>query len=590
MNQFISRNEIADVIRTRSKVFWTVGIFTAFINLLMLVPSIYMLQVYDRVLPSRNEITLLMLTLIMLGMFGMMSLLEYVRSMVVIRIGSQLDMRLNTRVYTAAYEANLKNGSSDAGQMLSDLTNLRQFLTGSALFAFFDAPWFPIYLLVIFLFNPWLGLFALVGALLLIALAVINEMVSKKPLAEASKLSIMSGTLASTNLRNAEVIEALGMLPNLKRRWFGLHQRFLNSQRIASERASRVTSITKFVRMSLQSLVLGLGGWLAIDGHITPGMMIAGSILMGRTLAPIEQVINVWKSYSAAKLSYGRLVKLLETHPQRGTGMSLPRPEGVLAVEGVTATPPGSKGDAVLHNVSFAIQPGDVLGIIGPSASGKSTLARLLVGIWPVSEGIVRLDNADIYQWNKDELGPYIGYLPQDIELFAGTIAENIARFNEIDSEKVIEAAKLAGVHELILRFPNGYDSVLGNGGAGLSGGQKQRIGLARALYGDPSLVVLDEPNSNLDDAGEKALNQAIMFLKQRNKTVVLITHRTNLLSMTSKLLLLVNGNVNAFGPTQQVLQALANAQKAQTQQPQQAVRAVNSEPDEGNIPKTQIN
>ena len=590
MNQFIPRNEIADVIRNRSKVFWTVGIFTAFINLLMLVPSIYMLQVYDRVLPSRNEITLLMLTLIMLGMFGMMSLLEYVRSMVVIRIGSQLDMRLNTRVYTAAYEANLKNGSSDAGQMLSDLTNLRQFLTGSALFAFFDAPWFPIYLLVIFLFNPWLGLFALVGALLLIALAVINEMVSKKPLAEASKLSIMSGTLASTNLRNAEVIEALGMLPNLKRRWFGLHQRFLNSQRIASERASRVTSITKFVRMSLQSLVLGLGGWLAIDGHITPGMMIAGSILMGRTLAPIEQVINVWKSYSAAKLSYGRLVKLLETHPQRGTGMSLPRPEGVLAVEGVTATPPGSQGDAVLHNVSFAIQPGDVLGIIGPSASGKSTLARLLVGIWPVSEGIVRLDNADIYQWNKDELGPYIGYLPQDIELFAGTIAENIARFNDIDSDKVIEAAKLAGVHELILRFPNGYDSVLGNGGAGLSGGQKQRIGLARALYGDPSLVVLDEPNSNLDDAGEKALNQAIMFLKQRNKTVVLITHRTNLLSMTSKLLLLVNGNVNAFGPTQQVLQALANAQKAQTQPPQQAVRAVNSEPDEGNIPKTQIN
>ncbi len=590
MNQFIPRNEIADVIRTRSKVFWTVGIFTAFINLLMLVPSIYMLQVYDRVLPSRNEITLLMLTLIMLGMFGMMSLLEYVRSMVVIRIGSQLDMRLNTRVYTAAYEANLKNGSSDAGQMLSDLTNLRQFLTGSALFAFFDAPWFPIYLLVIFLFNPWLGLFALVGALLLIALAVINEMVSKKPLAEASKLSIMSGTLASTNLRNAEVIEALGMLPNLKRRWFGLHQRFLNSQRIASERASRVTSITKFVRMSLQSLVLGLGGWLAIDGHITSGMMIAGSILMGRTLAPIEQVINVWKSYSAAKLSYGRLVKLLETHPQRGTGMSLPRPEGVLAVEGVTATPPGSQGDAVLHNVSFAIQPGDVLGIIGPSASGKSTLARLLVGIWPVSEGIVRLDNADIYQWNKDELGPYIGYLPQDIELFAGTIAENIARFNDIDSEKVIEAAKLAGVHELILRFPNGYDSVLGNGGAGLSGGQKQRIGLARALYGDPSLVVLDEPNSNLDDAGEKALNQAIMFLKQRNKTVVLITHRTNLLSMTSKLLLLVNGNVNAFGPTQQVLQALANAQKAQAQPPQQAVRAVNSEPDEGNIPKTQIN
>ncbi|CAI0979574.1 Type I secretion system ATP-binding protein PrsD [Serratia entomophila] len=582
--QYIGSNEISDVIRTRSKVFWTVGIFTAFINLLMLVPSVYMLQVYDRVLPSRNEITLLMLTLIMLAMYAMMSLLEYVRSMVVIRIGSQLDMRLNTRVYTAAYEANLKNGTSDAGQMLGDLTTVRQFLTGNALFAFFDAPWFPIYLLVIFLFNPWLGLFALVGSLILIALAVANEMVSKKPLGEASKLSIMSGGLASANLRNAEVIEALGMLPNLKRRWFSLHSRFLNSQRVASERAATVTSITKFVRLSLQSLVLGLGGWLAIDGHITPGMMIAGSILMGRTLAPIEQVINVWKSWSAAKLSYNRLVNLLEQHPERGTGMSLPPPAGALSVEGITATPPGSKGEAVLHNVSFALQPGDVLGIIGPSASGKSTLARLLVGIWPVSEGIVRLDTADIYQWNKDELGPHIGYLPQDIELFAGTIAENISRFNDIDSEKVIEAAKLAGVHELILRFPHGYDSLIGNGGAGLSGGQKQRIGLARALYGDPALVVLDEPNSNLDDAGEKALNQAIQFLQQRNKTVILITHRTNLLSMTNKLLLLTNGVVNAFGPTQQVLTALANAQKQQ-----QAAAAVSAPvKNEGDFVKTQ--
>lgn len=566
---FIPRNEIADAIRTRTRVFWSIGIFTAFINLLMLVPSVYMLQVYDRVLPSRNEITLLMLTLIMLGMFAMMSLLEYIRSMVVICISNQLDMRLNTRVYTAVYEANIKNGSSDAGQMLNDLTNLRQFLTGSALFTFFDVPWFPVYLSVIFLFNPWLGLFALLGALLLISLAVINEFVSKKPLAEACKLSIVSGNLASTNLRNAEVIEALGMLPNLRHRWFDLHQQFLSSQRIASERSGRVSAVTKFVRMSLQSLVLGLGGWLAIDGHITPGMMIAGSILMGRTLAPIEQVINVWKSYSAARLSYDRLVRLLETYPQRSTGMSLPRPEGVVSVEGVSATPPGSSEAVVLHNVSFGIQPGDVLGIIGPSASGKSTLARVLVGVWPVSEGTVRLDNSDIYQWDKSELGPYIGYLPQDIELFAGTIAENIARFNDIDSEKVIEAAKLAGVHELILRFPDGYNTVLGSSGVGLSGGQKQRIGLARALYGIPSLVVLDEPDSSLDDAGKKALDQAITSLRRRNKTVILITHRTSLLSMTSKLLLLVNGNVNAFGPTQQVLQRLKDAQKmSKFQQP----------------------
>lgn len=585
MTPTLPYNEIAAVIRARSKVFWTLGIFTALINLLMLVPSVYMLQVYDRALPSRNEITLLMLTLIMLSMFGVMALLEYVRSMVVIRIGSQLDMQLNTRIYTAAFESNLKNGSSDAGQMLNDLTTVRQFLTGSALFAFFDAPWFPIYLLVIFLFNPWLGLFALIGSLLLIALAVMNEVLSRKSLGEASKLSIMSGNLASTNLRNAEVIEALGMLPNLKRRWFGLHQRFLNNQRIASERSARVTSITKFVRLSLQSLVLGLGGWLAIDGHITPGMMIAGSILMGRTLAPIEQVINVWKSYSSAKLSYNRLVQLLDAHPQRGEGMSLPRPVGELSVENVTAAPPGSQVPAVLHNVSFALQAGDVLGIIGPSASGKSTLARLLVGIWPVSSGIVRLDGADIYQWNKDELGPHIGYLPQDIELFAGTIAENIARFNEVDAEKVLEAAKLAGVHDMILRFPKGYDSIIGNGGAGLSGGQKQRIGLARALYGEPSLVVLDEPNSNLDDVGERALNHAIQTLHQRKTTVVLITHRTNLLSMTNKLLLLTNGQVNAFGGTQQVIQALSQAQKSPVQPNAQAV---NGELEQENTAKTQ--
>lgn len=589
MEHFIPRNEIADVIRTRSKIFWTVGVFTAFINILMLVPSIYMLQVYDRVLPSGNEITLLMLTLIMLGMFGMMALLEYARSMVVIRIGAQLDMRLNSRVYTAAYEDNLKNKSADAGNMLNDLTNMRQFMTGSALFAFFDAPWFPIYLLVIFLFNPWLGLFALIGSLMLVGLAIVNEMVSKKPLAEASRLALQSGSLASTNLRNAEVIEALGMLPNIKSRWYNLHQRFLNSQRTASESATRVASVTKFVRLSLQSLVLGLGGWLAIDGHITPGMMIAGSILMGRTLAPIEQVINVWKSWSSARLSYQRLVKLLDQNPPRGTNMSLPAPKGELSVENVSATPPGSQGEAVLHNVSFAIQPGDVLGLIGPSASGKSTLARLMVGIWPVDEGIVRLDSADIYQWNKDELGPYIGYLPQDIELFAGTIAENIARFSDIDAEKVIDAARLAGVHELILHFPNGYDTVIGNSGAGLSGGQKQRIGLARALYGDPSLIVLDEPNSNLDDAGELALNQAVSILRQRNKTVVLITHRTNLLAMTTKLLLLVNGKVSAFGPTNQVLQALTNAQKSQTAQ-QHAAHAVNRDMHQGNIPKSQIN
>nr|WP_280520295.1 type I secretion system permease/ATPase [Photorhabdus noenieputensis] len=560
----LPKDEITDVIRARSRVFWAIGLFTAFINLLMLVPSVYMLQVYDRVLPSGNEITLLMLTLITLGMFAMMGMLEYIRSMIVIRIGSQLDMKLNNRVYTASYESNLKNGTTDAGQMLNDLANIRQFLTGNALFAFFDAPWFPIYLLVIFLFNPWLGLLSLGGALVLIALAVLNQWLSSHPLSEASKLSLRSASLASTNLRNAEVIEALGMLPVLRRRWFGLHERFLDFQRIASERASVINSVTKTVRLALQSLILGLGGWLAIGGHITPGMMIAASILMGRALSPIEQLIQAWKGWSGARLSWQRLTNLLEQQPERKPGMSLPAPKGNLSVDKVSAAPPGRNSKVVLEDISFSLDAGDVMGLIGPSASGKSTLARLLVGIWPAQEGVVRLDNADIYQWNKDELGSSIGYLPQDIELFGGTIAENIARFNEVESEKVVQAARKAGVHELILALDKGYDTVIGAGGVGLSGGQKQRIGLARALYDDPSLVVLDEPNSSLDEAGERALNEAISQLKAQGKTVIVITHRTSLLSQTNKILLLVQGKMKMFGPSQQVMAALSQRNNSQ--------------------------
>ncbi|MCC8364774.1 type I secretion system permease/ATPase [Xenorhabdus sp. PB61.4] len=568
-----SKGEMTDIIRARSKVFWTIGLFTAFINLLMLVPSIYMLQIYDRVLPSSNTMTLLMLTLITLGMYAIIGGLEYIRSQVVIRIGSQFDMCLNQRVYTASYESNLKNGSTDAGQMLNDLSTIRQFLTGSALFAFFDAPWFPVYLGVIFLFSPYLGLLALVGALILIALAVLNQWLSHSPLAQANHLSLRSANLASTNLRNAEVIEALGMLPALRRRWFGLHERFLNFQRIASERSASITAITKTVRMALQSLILGLGGWLAIEGNITPGMMIAGSILMGRALSPIEQLIQAWKSWNAARLSWQRLDNLLKAQPERKSGMTLPAPNGTLLLEKVFASPPGKikaaksteKNKPVLQDINFSLEAGDILGVIGPSASGKSTLARLLVGVWQAQEGVVRLDGADIYQWNKDELGSHIGYLPQDIELFAGTIAENIARFNDIDAEKVIEAAEKAGVHHLVLNLEQGYDTLIGAGGMGLSGGQKQRIGLARALYGNPSLIVLDEPNSNLDDIGEKALSRAINQLRQQGKTVVVITHRPALLSQTNKVLLLVQGKTKLFGPSQQVMAALAQSASVQT-------------------------
>lgn len=561
-------NEIVLALLGYKRVFRTIGVFSMLINLLMLVPSLYMLQVYDRVLPSRNGVTLLMLSLMMLGMFGLSSALEYVRSFVVIRIGTKLDMHLNTRVYTAAFETNLKQQGVNAGQSLNDLTTIRQFVTGNALFAFFDAPWFPIYLFVIFAFNIWLGVFALVGAAVLVVLAVVNERVSRRPLAEASQLSIRSTSLATSNLRNAEVIEAMGMLPHLMARWSILNAGFLSRQAEASEKAALVGNVTKFFRLSLQSLVLGVGALLAIDGKISPGMMIAGSILMGRVLAPLELLISVWRQWSGAKSAYERLVDLLEANPQRRIGMSLPAPAGQLKLEGVSAAPPGGR-TAVLHGLTFSIEEGDVVGVIGPSASGKSTLARVMVGVWPAVVGTVRLDGADIHQWDKDQLGPHVGYLPQDIELFGGSIAENIARFGQIESEKVIEAATLAGVHEMILRLPQGYDTLVGDRGAGLSGGQKQRIGLARALYGNPSLIVLDEPNSNLDDIGEAALKVAIDRLRTAGKTVVLITHRTSIIAATTKLLLLVEGQLRLFGPTQHVLAELskAPAQQASNQQ-----------------------
>ena len=564
-------NEITEALLKFKQVFYTIAIFTACINILMLVPSIYMLEVYDRVLVSRNETTLHVLSFMTVGLFALMAVLEYIRSMVVIRIGAKMDTFLNNRVYTAAFEQNLSGSGVNAGQALNDLTTIRQFVTGNGMFAFFDAPWFPIYLIVIFVFNFWMGLFAFISVVILVALAWLNEVVSRKPLSEANGVAIRSSNMATNNLRNAEVIEAMGMLPNMRARWYGEHVKFLKLQAEASQKASRVGSITKFVQIAVQSLILGLGALLVIMGQVTAGMMIAGSILLGRALAPVQQVIAVWRQWNSVLSAYQRLQKLLADNPPREAGMELPPPAGNLSVEQVTAAPPNAPV-AVLKSVSFQIQAGDCLGIIGPSGSGKSTLARLLVGVWRAAVGKVRLDGADVYLWNKDELGPYIGYLPQDIELFAGTISENIARFGKVDAEKVVAASKLAGVHDLILRLPEGYDSMIGDGGLGLSGGEKQRLGLARALYDEPALIVLDEPNSNLDDIGEIALTQAIIRLRQMRKTVVLISHRPSIIRETNKLLVLREGMVSAFGPTDQVLKDLAQF-KAQ-QESQAAARA----------------
>ena len=555
-NKFSARSELAAALWSLRRIFLIAGGFSFVINMLLLVPALYMLQIYDRVLSSRNESTLLMLTLLAVGLYALMAGLEWVRSRLLVRAGSMLDAQMNARVFTAAFEANLRGAGANAGQAMNDLTNVRQFVTSNGLFAFFDAPWFPIYLAIIFLLHPMLGLVSVAGAVLLVVLALANQWATRGPLAQANTAAIQSSNDATNNLRNAEVIEAMGMLTNLRRRWYEKYQNVIALQGVASDRAGTITAVTKFVRISLQSLVLGLGALLAIDGIVTPGGMIMASILMGRALSPVELLIGTWRQFISARSSYERMEKLLKEFPAREQGMALPAPRGHLAVENVMTAAPGTQL-AILKGVSFALEPGEVLGVIGPTASGKSTLARLLVGVWPALAGKVRLDGADVYPWNKEQLGDYIGYLPQDVELFGGTIAENVARFGEIDSDKVIEAARQAGVHEMILRFPKGYDTPIGTGGSFLSGGQRQRIALARALYGGPPFIVLDEPNSNLDDVGEAALVQAVLAQKAAGRTLIVITHRTSILSAVDKLLLLRDGAVQAFGPRQQVLDAL---------------------------------
>lgn len=556
-------SEILASLKAFKKIFRSVAWFTAAMNLLLLVPSIYMLEIYDRVLTSRNEFTLLMLTLIILVLYLVYASLDAIRSHTVIEVSKKIDADLNLRTYEAAFEQNLKTRVGNAGMALNDLTTIRQFVTGSSLYAFFDAPWFPFYLIVIFLFNVWLGVYALVCVVVLIALAYINERSTHQLLSEANACSVQSMNLATNNLRQAEVIHAMGMLGAIQQRWQVVHQDFLRLQSSASQRAASVGAATKFFRTLMQSGILGLAAFLVLKNELSPGMMIAATILLGKATSPVEMIVGSWKQWRGTVSAYERLNRLLAENPKRESGMPLERPKGYLRLEGIYAAPPGIS-QPVLKNVSFALEPGDILGVIGPSAAGKSTLARIMVGIWPATPNPVRLDGADIYRWSKEELGGAIGYVPQDIELFPGTVTENIARFGEFKSEDVIDAAKLAGIHDMILHFPEGYDTKIGDGGIGLSGGQKQRLALARALYGNPSLIVLDEPNSNLDEAGEQALLKALNVLKDRKATVVVISHRTNLLQATNKLLLLQEGGVRLFGPTGQVIQKIKESASVQ--------------------------
>lgn len=545
--------------------FISVGFFSMFINLLMLVPPLYMLQVYDRVVTTGSEETLLMLTVVVVFLFLVMGGLELVRSRILVRVGNRLDSLINERLYSAMFKKTLAVPGRPSAQPLNDLTTIRQFLTGNGLFAFFDAPWVPVYIAVLYLFHPWFGLFAAGAGLVLLALAITNEVLTKRLLAEANNEHVQSQDLANSNLRNAEVLHAMGMLPNIMGRWAAKHREYLMHQSNASDRAGVLTNLSKTLRLLFQSLILGLGAYLVLQAELTPGMMIAGSILMGRALAPVDQMIGGWKGFVSARSAYGRVDELLSVIPADGQSMPLPVPQGRISVETISVAPPGERVPTI-QGISFEIPKGEHVGIIGPSAAGKSTLARALLGVWPPLAGKVRLDGADITQWNRSELGPHIGYLPQDIELFDGTVSENIARFGELDAAAVVEAARRAGVHEMILRMPEGYDTHIGGSGS-LSGGQRQRIGLARALYARPVLVVLDEPNANLDVAGEKALAECLRQLKQEGTTLFVISHRTTILDGVDKLLMLKEGQVSKFGPPDEVMAAVGQPARARVGQ-----------------------
>ncbi len=559
-------NSLQVALRACRDSFMSVGFFSLFINALMLVPTFYMLQVYGRVVTGGSLTTLAMLTIILTVLLVTMGVLEWVRSRIMVRVSTRLDVLLGRDVYRASFKRALDSGGQDASaQSLSDLTGLRQFLSGNGLFAFFDAPWLPIYIAVLFLFHPWYGWTAIGCAVILLALACINEQSTGKVLAEANRQSIVAKLQTNKNLRNAEVIESMGMLDSLMSRWSLQYKKVLLLQSRASDRSGIITSISKTFRLLVQSLILGLGAYLAVSHEINPGLVIAGSVLLGRALAPLDLMIGSWKGFIAARSQYARLNSILDQQNAEPERMQLPAPIGHVTVENLTLGAPGAK-TPIIRGIGFNAPAGAMIGVVGPSASGKSTLGKALVGVWKPQHGVVRLDAADIATWDKSQLGPHLGYLPQDIELFEGTISDNIARFGVVDPEKVVLAARIASVHEMILMLPNGYDTVIGEGGINLSGGQRQRIGLARAIYGSPRLIVLDEPNAHLDEVGERALALALQQIKLTGATVFVIAHRTSILAQLDRLLVMNAGTISLYGPRDQVLAQL-NAHQLPAQQ-----------------------
>ena len=523
-----------------------VAFFSFFINLLTLTSSIYMMQVYDRVLGSRSGPTLLYLTLFAGACLATLAALEVVRSRLLVRLGTRFDAQLSGLVFMRTLTA------GRSGQGLRDLDQLRTFLTGPHILSLLDAPWMPIYIGLVYLLHPWLGHVALVGGVLLFLLALWNERDTREPIGEAGKQMAASTQFAEVSARNAEAVRAMGMLPGLTALWRKRHDLGIGLQGVASDRAGNVAAVAKALRFFLQIAILGVGAWLVIQQECTGGVMIASSIIMGRGLAPVEAAIGGWRGFLQARESYGRLLKGFGSDAADAPTMPLPKPDGKLVFEGVSGGPPDLRKFTV-QGLSFSLEPGVVLGITGPSAAGKSTLARLAVGVWRPGAGVVRLDGANIADWNREDVGPHIGYLPQDIELFPGTVAENIARFGAVDADRVVDAAQLAGAHQVILELPQGYDTPIGPAGVNLSGGQRQRIGLARAFYGRPPLIVLDEPTSNLDAEGEGAVRQAMEALRGQS-TMIVIAHRPAVLGGTDQLMVVFKGQIANFGPTSEVM------------------------------------
>ena len=562
---FFQRSELTAVLATFKQEFWAVGAFSMVANLLMLAPTLYMLQVFDRVLVSQSEMTLLALSIITLFLFGVMAFAEWMRSRVLVRAGVRLDARLSSRVFNASFDAYLNQTGGAPPRAFGDLIQVRQFLTGNGVFAFFDTPWVPVYVGVLFILHPWLGIMAIVFALIQAALAWWGHKTAIAPSEAAVKASSDVTTYLQSKLRSSEALEPMGMVGNLQGAWHTRHLNYLAESAKAQGVTHRITAISKFIRYSQQSLALGMGALLVIDGQLSPGAMIAANVLTTRALAPIDMMVGVWRGFISAREAFARLETLLGKYPQRDVALKRVAPQGVLSLRNVVASAPG-RTSPILKSVSLDASPGTVTVILGPSGSGKSTLARVIMGIWTDVRGDVLLDDMPLQAWDRGELGPYIGYLPQDIELFEGTIAENIARFSELDSTKVIAAAKSAGLHDMILRLPKGYDTPIGEAGSLLSGGQRQRVGLARAVYGNPVLVVLDEPNANLDDVGEAALMGTIWTLKALGKTVVLITHRPGAIAAADQLVILRDGVVHMNGPREAVLTEMRLAQAAATQ------------------------